>query len=972
MVQPTVFISYKHDDDATQKAVAKVEAILAELGLTPLRDPKLQPGDLWSNELYRWMMECSAGIALIGEEPAKSEWCRREWWFLSERARSDANFRVIPISVDGTSDSAGILKHVQAAKIDIQDLTAQTLQGWKSLENLRPSPDSYLTAHRAWLRWQFNDAPMWGREPFSLKDVYVETECGKLDWGEISDRDNPKDPFKDDDENGGRNDLAQTAMDLILDPGFREPIVIQGAPGAGKSAFTLKIANELMERGLQPILVRFRDFLLEHFQVANELIEDAMRIGSSEDQPPRPTDPILTEDLLNKTAETDAGQVSDIVFILDGWDEVSLTGSTSFQAQLTTWLPKLRDYANIRRNRPVRLILTGRPSSDVKDSGILNKSTPILTVRHMRPDALRDYAQRLTDHLAAAPEWDDPWYIDPKDIDILFETYAKWFENQDEEDGKDLDVLGSPLLAFLALRTLSDWDGDPDELVEEPTYLYQVLIDTTVKHGGQGRDTGLKDKTVHQKGDPLRYLLQRTASIISILGQESATFKELNLRLAVDPEFERHFGKAGLREAVNEQERLSTLMGLVVSFFFKGGNESLGCEFLHKSFREFLFADSILQLLRELSEGQSGGLEAPDVAYFEDFKPGELHYDATRGLSELLSPQWLTKEVKTHLFWLIKQDIAADTDRWLWLRDLILDVYIWWAEGVHLRPQRVRQRRGDDKWEPAYMQDMQEHALPFDMDAPANPQRSAALDAALGEALMEIGALIHAELLDHPAQIKPDTELRQYYRADPGGARFAPGGESHFKSLMARINASGWRSVGEFAQSAGEGTFAGLAALSKVSLQKQQLISSEFFATNLREANLSQADLYKANLYNADLREANLSGASMQMTDLREAYLREADLSGADLSEANLSGANLFEADLRRANLSRADLSRANLSGAKLHRTDCSRINIDSSRLQFADLSEAIELTQDRVNAAHGNSKTKLPPGLTRPDHWQN
>ncbi|MER6945280.1 pentapeptide repeat-containing protein [Nonomuraea sp. NPDC000554] len=84
--------------------------------------------------------------------------------------------------------------------------------------------------------------------------------------------------------------------------------------------------------------------------------------------------------------------------------------------------------------------------------------------------------------------------------------------------------------------------------------------------------------------------------------------------------------------------------------------------------------------------------------------------------------------------------------------------------------------------------------------------------------------------------------------------------------------------------------------------------------------------------------------------DLIGAKLRAADLRGANLRGAYLIGADLRGADLRLADLIGADLRGADLGGA--------------------DLTGCIFLTQSQLNAAKGDSATKLPPALTRPAHW--
>jgi hypothetical protein len=89
--------------------------------------------------------------------------------------------------------------------------------------------------------------------------------------------------------------------------------------------------------------------------------------------------------------------------------------------------------------------------------------------------------------------------------------------------------------------------------------------------------------------------------------------------------------------------------------------------------------------------------------------------------------------------------------------------------------------------------------------------------------------------------------------------------------------------------------------------------------------------------------------------DYRGAGLIGAKLKGADLRGANLRGAYLIRADLRGADLRRADLTGADLRDADL---------------RGADLTESIFLIQSQLDAAKGNTETKLSPPLTRPTHW--
>ncbi|MFE4466168.1 pentapeptide repeat-containing protein [Oerskovia sp. NPDC056781] len=92
----------------------------------------------------------------------------------------------------------------------------------------------------------------------------------------------------------------------------------------------------------------------------------------------------------------------------------------------------------------------------------------------------------------------------------------------------------------------------------------------------------------------------------------------------------------------------------------------------------------------------------------------------------------------------------------------------------------------------------------------------------------------------------------------------------------------------------------------------------------------------------------------------RRADHRGADLVGKRLARADLRGASLRGALLVGADLRGADLRSADLVGADLRGTD----------LRGADLTDALFLTQAQVDAARGDTTTRLPDGLEHPGHW--
>jgi uncharacterized protein YjbI with pentapeptide repeats len=80
-------------------------------------------------------------------------------------------------------------------------------------------------------------------------------------------------------------------------------------------------------------------------------------------------------------------------------------------------------------------------------------------------------------------------------------------------------------------------------------------------------------------------------------------------------------------------------------------------------------------------------------------------------------------------------------------------------------------------------------------------------------------------------------------------------------------------------------------------------------------------------------------------------------LDDADLGAAHLKGADLTGAHLNRALLDDTDLTGAHLNGTQLNGAD----------LWAADLRDAKGLTQEQVNSAQCDEKTRLPKGIDLP-----
>jgi hypothetical protein len=133
--------------------------------------------------------------------------------------------------------------------------------------------------------------------------------------------------------------------------------------------------------------------------------------------------------------------------------------------------------------------------------------------------------------------------------------------------------------------------------------------------------------------------------------------------------------------------------------------------------------------------------------------------------------------------------------------------------------------------------------------------------------------------------------------------------------------------------------------------------------------------------YRLNLVRVDLSHASLAASDLADARLNQANLSAVDLSASNLSGATLSGADLTAVELGGADLSSAYitgaslyaaiLSGADLRGADLSGSDLGEADLTAADLRSVRGLTQEQLDSASTDERTKIPAHLHRQTRLQ-
>ncbi|WP_366146325.1 pentapeptide repeat-containing protein [Crocosphaera sp.] len=844
-----------------------------------------------------------------------------------------------------------------------------------------------------------------------MSDIYLETDCGNLKWSDIqpqskskrSDRFEQeeltpkKNPFSEIDSE--RVNLLSTVLEYFEDPKFKEPIVIQGIAGAGKSSFTLHLAHILREKGCTPIRVLLKD-IINLNQNLLETIPKSLRFGEEgmDNYKYDPEfDPEWLRELITRNEFIYFGkkrtEIFPYVFIFDGWDEIRTEASQGFKESIEKVLKNIRNVFIEQRGKrpPIRIIVTGRPSRDVSDTSFLLQSTPILTLKPLTDSQLGTYIQQFQQ---ARQKSNTPCNTLNTDyIKTIVNTYKTEFEQLLEEHKKgnvsdikgSLAVLGLPLLAYLTLRLLFKVTSETElqALIHNPTNLYRALIDETCEGSGNPlfQEDLLQgdDRFYRLSGDVLRQLLWQTAQAITAMRKETISRNELQLRI------DKKQFKENLQSVVEKITKKHLLSRLIISFFFKE-NTGEGCEFVHKSFREYLFAEAIVERLKvygknkkviqQYEKDPEKGFPEREK-FWQNFNTSDPRYHLTRDLSKCFATAWLSPEIRNHLLNILAWEIERASeitesssptplDKWGYIRDALADIWDWWAEDMVFRSQPKENEYNTPEFAPPYLLELAKLCSPLDQQVWMNelpePEGGHTINARLGDGFFHLTAIIHGLLYEYARKELSDsvelqeTQHRRRYQTlaiakDENDQKialiqFAPSGKDrkYFQTLVNRINGAKTRPQGQFPR-----YVCGVAInLYEAILSGAILSGANLSGAILSGANLSGANLYGANLYGANLYEANLYGAILDGANLYEANLYEANLSGANLYGANLSGANLSGAILSGAILHRANLYGANLYGA----------NLSGANLDGANLDGARYLTVEQVQKAKNWEKT--------------
>jgi len=171
------------------------------------------------------------------------------------------------------------------------------------------------------------------------------------------------------------------------------------------------------------------------------------------------------------------------------------------------------------------------------------------------------------------------------------------------------------------------------------------------------------------------------------------------------------------------------------------------------------------------------------------------------------------------------------------------------------------------------------------------------------------------------------------------------------------------------------------------SFNNSNLSGGNFDGSNLTGTHFRKALMYRiegnnvnlngANLADATLTEANLGDSVFIGTDFKRADLTRGKFKGGDFRQTSFERAIASDVNFENTNFSGAkldhiNLHKANLIGAQFHNVTFGNAILLDANLKGADLSDANMtqvqgLKQDQLDAACGNSNTRLPFGFSVP-----
>ena len=127
---------------------------------------------------------------------------------------------------------------------------------------------------------------------------------------------------------------------------------------------------------------------------------------------------------------------------------------------------------------------------------------------------------------------------------------------------------------------------------------------------------------------------------------------------------------------------------------------------------------------------------------------------------------------------------------------------------------------------------------------------------------------------------------------------------------------------------------------------------------------------YTIDLSNSILLNSALSRTSVKKANFSQSRIFGFDFRGTDFSGANLVAAHFEDCSFVECNFEKAEMREVRIVAPVSKENPFKDANFKGAEIHGADLELACGITQSQIDDALGDADTKLPLGLTRPDHW--
>ncbi len=719
---------------------------------------------------------------------------------------------------------------------------------------------------------------------FALQDLYVELEA--TDIVLLSKKRYLIQPKVAGNELLEKEDSVQLMQTVLKQLDVRGPIIlIQAGPGKGKSVFCQMLAARMAAERPNwiPILIRPGDKPFITGNSFNEIIKNSIEPYFT-----------LTDDLL-KTRR--------FLFILDGLDD--LWPPTEFGHTFKRFFEQLAIFQKTYTEKDGwghRFVITARPVrlQDIESGLPLNLLH--LKIKNVEIPQFEMWLKN----------WEKLFGEDTANAFREVLERGKVFDQSENAYRNSIKGLVSELLLLYMLGAMHRDGALPQDVLEtspQRIEIYDRVVSWACEDTRKYHAVHHSNRVIERSGMKpyqLRRLLQEIALCIWHGRRESTSITRITKHLRdVAPEPVKKL-------TASDFDGMQTVLVSLPLQRYEGDNRHV--EFFHKSFREYLAAEKMVETLMRLGERILNRYSQQGEYRINTMKEVAYHFYSVFGIALLSS------EIYNFVMDILPRNFSLEEIKQVTKR--LYHLYIDYSDGRWFDAGISK-----IQWDELKRYDGRTGLLQFEAQAGIN--------------LFVFLCLLYQQI---------DATFEICGREEDGTFD-----SNRFRRLVG---------LGEIA-----GTFGLLRRvhgfLSKVNLQRADLL-----CVNLRRATLQKANLQGAILREAILREANLEGASLQGADLRvanvqdvnlqdadlqganleEADLRDANLQGANMQDANLLCADLRDADFRRAVLRRVVLYGANLRGALLHDADVTGTIISQQHLAtFRELFSDEQIAQLNV-----------------------